>query len=144
MQVQAIQQAVLSWSVRWKEAGYTPEQLKFLIREYAEDLKDEYVSTKEFNYAVRSVRKSCTYFPKMTDILKAVNTYREQPRQISNDQLQIGEHSSLHDMTQEEIEKNRRRIAIAMKVVAKQITPEEGERMQRELNSEGNFSGKMV
>jgi len=50
--------------------------LDFLAKEYFEDMESENVTAEEFDSACRVVRKKCTFFPKVAEILAAVKISR--------------------------------------------------------------------
>lgn len=69
---------------------------------------DEHVSPVQFEAAIKTVRRRCKYFPKMSDILEAVREYRANPP--ASDSLQIEDSSSYHDPTPEERKQFKDRI----------------------------------
>ena len=105
-----VKKAVYSWSIKNREAGYTNDQLAFLSREYFEDLQSEGVTSRQFEAAEKDVRKRCRFFPKMADFLEAVQRVREKPPAIEYDQEQLPDTTSNHDLTHEEIARNKERI----------------------------------
>lgn len=139
---QEVQEVMAGWSIRYREAGYTPDQLEFLTDDYLEDLADEQVTSNQFQEAVKLVRKRCRFFPKVADILEAREKVCRNPSRYTNN-LQIADTSSEHDLTPEEIDKNLERLKILGQVVTGEITPEEGEQMQEELNQKNTFSGRL-
>ncbi|RLB91966.1 MAG: hypothetical protein DRH10_00620 [Deltaproteobacteria bacterium] len=110
--------------MRFREANYKPEQLRFLSREYHEDLVDEQVTPEQFHAAVKIVRKRCRFFPKMVEILEAVREHRSKPPAPSN-RLQIAEHTHLGDKTPEDIAKAKKRLRAISSMIAGKITLEE-------------------
>lgn len=127
-----VKKAVYSWSIRFREAVLDNERLLFLSEEYLEDLKDENVSPREFEYATRSVRKKCKFFPQMADILVAIVEYRKNPPPSKI--LQIEENVGLQaPPTPEQLEKNIRRINILTRISSGEITYEQGAKEMEEI-----------
>lgn len=124
--------AMISWSIRFKEAGYTPEQLKLLAVEYHQDLVEEQVTPAQFDEAAKIVRRRCKWFPKFAEIMEAVNEYRSKPRPTS-DIAMIADHTSEHDLTPEEIARNKERIELITDMLAGKISAEEAEGRIRAL-----------
>lgn len=121
-----VKMAVYSWSIRFREAGYANEQLARISQEFFEDLVSEGVTKRQFQAAVMAVRKRCRFFPKMCDILEAVCRYRERPpEQKPTAAPQIEDVTSCHDLTPEEIEKNKARVKAITDMLAGRITMEE-------------------
>ena len=118
-----VKRAVYSWSIRFREAGYANEQLARISHEYHEDLVSEHVTTDEFEDAARAVRKRCRFFPKMVDLLAAVeDRRRQQPAApTASSAIQIEAVTSHHDLTEEEIRRNKRRIQAITDMLAGKI-----------------------
>jgi hypothetical protein len=57
-------------AIRFPSAGYTPDQLRLLSREYHEDLVDE-MCKEDFDAAIRIVRKRAKFFPTVAEIIEA-------------------------------------------------------------------------
>ena len=115
----AVKRAVYSWSLRFRETIYDNEQLALLSREYHEDLTEEQVTEKQFAWAAKRTGRSCHFFPKMVDVLEAVQEYRRNPPQ---DNLEIPETTSFHDPTPAELEMNKKRLAICQDAVCGKIS----------------------
>ncbi len=118
-----MKRAVYSWSIRFREAGYANEQLARISHEYHEDLVSEHVTTDEFEDAARAVRKRCRFFPKMVDLLAAVeDRRRQQPAApTASSAIQIEAVTSHHDLTEEEVERNQTRIRAITDMLAGRI-----------------------
>lgn len=132
-----VKKAVYSWSVRFRETVRDNAQLLMLSEEYAEDLNDEDVSIKEFEFACRSVRKRCSFFPKMCDILKYVDEYRSNPPQSTAPQIAEynGENAPL---TKEQAEMNKARIKILAMISLGKISYANGaKKMEQILKTRG-------
>ena len=121
--VNDVKRVVYSWSIRFREAGYANEQLARISHEYHEDLVSEHVTTDEFEDAARAVRKRCRFFPKMVDLLAAVeDRRRQQPAApTASSAIQIEAVTSHHDLTEEEIRRNKRRIQAITDMLAGKI-----------------------
>lgn len=61
---------LIALSIRFPFAGYTPDQLRLLSREYHEDLVDE-MCREDFDAAIRIVRKRAKFFPTVAEIIEA-------------------------------------------------------------------------
>lgn len=57
-------------AIRFPFAGYTPDQIRLLSREYHEDLVGE-MCQEDFNSAIRIVRKRAKFFPSVAEIIEA-------------------------------------------------------------------------
>jgi hypothetical protein len=123
-----VKKAVYSWSIRFREAGYANEQLARLSQEYFEDLQSEGVTERQFEAAANSARKRCRFFPKMCDILQAVQEYRERPPQPKGGIEQIESTSSRHDLTPEEVERNKARLKTITDMLAGKLSADEAVR----------------
>lgn len=117
-----VKRAVYSWSIRFRSAGYGPEQLAWLSDEYFDDLQSEYVTKAQFDAAARMVRKRCRFFPTMADVLEAVQEIRRNPQlmaPVSSDVAQIEEHTAKRDnLTPEEIARNQERLNYIKEMLA--------------------------
>ena len=71
------------------------------------------------------MRKRCRFFPLMADILDAVQQYREAPPQPKINANQIEDVTSNHDLTPEEIERNKQRVAEILSMLAGQKSIDE-------------------
>ncbi len=121
-----VKRAVYSWSIRHPEAGYTNEQLARIAHEYHEDLVSEGVTAREFEAVAREARKRCRFFPKMVDLLDAAQQHRKRPpEQPASGAIQIEDVTSHHDLTPEEIERNKARVRAISDMLAGRITMDE-------------------
>jgi hypothetical protein len=96
-----------------------------ISQEYFEDLQSESVTLKQFEAAALIVRKRCRFFPLMVDILEAVQQHRERPPQPQINDMQIEDVTSQHDLTPEEIERNKERIGEILQMLAGQKSIDE-------------------
>lgn len=128
LDLMTVKRAVYSWSIRFKSAGHTLDQLSRLSTEYLEDLQSEGVTLRQFEAAALSVRKRCRFFPSMADILEAVKEYRANPPVATSGALQIAEVTSNHDLTPEELERNEERVRLITEALAGRLSFEEAER----------------
>lgn len=71
-------ETICSWNLRFPECVRDVNILNFLANEYFEDLESEDVTPEEFDHACRVVRKKCTFFPKVADILSVVHVARSK------------------------------------------------------------------
>ena len=124
LNLMVVKKAVYSWSLRFPSQK-SNEHLARLSKEYFEDLKSEGVTLKQFEAAALIVRKRCRFFPLMADILDAVQQYREAPPQQKINANQIEDVTSNHDLTPEEIERNKERIEDILQMLAGKKSIEE-------------------
>jgi len=140
--IQEVKKAVYSWSIRFRETVYDNQQLSFLSDDYYEDLLDLGVTSKQFAYAAKLVRQRAKFFPKMSDIMDAVNEYRSNPP--VSDSTQIAETSSYKDPTPEEKEFTRKMGSLTAKVISKEMTADEAAaEMELLIEEKKKFSGRL-
>ena len=142
---QEVQETMAGWSIRYREAGYSPGQLEFLSEEYYDDLIDESISSASFKVISRIVRKRCKFFPKVADILEAKEQYCRHPeRYVTNNNLQIADTSSELDQTPEEISLSLKLRDLAVRAVTGKMSTNESLQLQKELLEEKKkFSGRL-
>ena len=117
LDLMVVKKAVYSWSLRFPSQK-SNEHLARISHEYFEDLQSEGVTLKQFEAAALIVRKRCRFFPLMADILEAVQQYRERPPQPQINAMQIEDVTSNHDLTPEEIKRNKERIDEILQMLA--------------------------
>lgn len=121
--VNQVYKGLMTLIPHYPEAGHNGKTLAAISKDYAEDLNDEQVTSRQFHEAIKIVRKTSKWFPKLADILDAVRQHREKPRQQAGNHVQIEEYSSRHDLTPEEQAINRRRgFLIRARLVDRVIT----------------------
>ncbi len=132
IEMDQVKKAVYSWSIRFRESNMSNDKLLFLSEEYYEDLVDECVSFKEFEYAKKKVRRKCSFFPKMSEILKEVEDYRRDPP--ASNSLQLEENAG-HNAppTAEQVKANSERLKILAKIACGDISHEDGATMMEAL-----------
>ena len=126
--LQQVMKAVASWTIRFPETKYSPQQLKLIAQEYHEDLIDEHVTVDEFAEAAREVRKRARWFPKMVDILGAVNERRQRHEPARCDKAMIADNTLRHDLAPEEVDANRRRVKAITDMLAGKLSMEDAEK----------------
>lgn len=104
------------WSLEHREAQHSQDSLDVLAAKYAHDLIEERVSLRELTAACSKASRRWQFFPKMADIMKAVDEHRLNPPCHRYDQAQLGDTTSYHDLTPEEVARNLERIE-AIKLV---------------------------
>ena len=96
--------------------------------EYTEDFEDEGVTAAEFDFAYRRVRKEANgYIPNSGRFLEVIREERARPRDVS--QLTDGSEAP---MSQEEIDRNVRRLKILADQIAGKLSASKAERMMGE------------
>ncbi len=109
----------------YPESGHNGTTLGLVANDYYDDLVSEDVSRNEFKYSIIEVRKKCKFFPKMADILEAVNEYRKNPPPSNT--LKIAEDCGEEaPLTPEQEERNNKRIVILSQISSGEISYEEG------------------
>ena len=88
-------------------------------------LVEEGVTQKQFSSGVRHAVKTCRFFPKLADVLEGVATYRERPPQPQVNAMQIEDVTSRHDLTPEEIERNKERLKTISDMLAGKLSTDE-------------------
>lgn len=96
-----------------------------LADDWFEILASESVTSFQFSAAVKAVKRKCGFFPKVSDVFKAVQEYRENPPAIEYRQAQLADTTSQHDLTPEEVEKNLARLKHINRMLSKEISMEE-------------------
>lgn len=82
------------------------------------------MTSKQFSAGTRECVKTCSFFPKVSDVLKAVQSYRENPPQVEYGHLQLSDSTSHHDLTPEEIERNLARFDAIKRMLAGELSME--------------------
>ena len=84
------------------------------------------MTAREFDAASLIVRKRCRFFPLMADILDAVQEVRRSPTtSITPTTPMIEDVTSNHDLTPEELERNKARVRAIRDMLAGKITMED-------------------
>ena len=65
-------------SLRYPEAGYSPEQLAAIADEYHEDLISEGINEELFVHAYKVCRRTNKFFPKVSEIIEIANEEKAQ------------------------------------------------------------------
>lgn len=100
-----------------------------LALEFAEDFEDEGVTVAEFDFAYRKVRKEANgYIPNSGRFLELIRTERARPRDV----LQLTAQGEA-PMSQEEIDRNVRRLKTLADQIAGKITADEADRLIAEV-----------
>lgn len=120
-----IGEQVYLWSLRFRETFLTPEEIEILSSEYLEDLESENVSVKQFRWAAKHASKRCRFFPKMADILDAVDMYRANPPK--SDCAAIS-YTPIANATPEQEETGKRAAEIAAYAIKNKIPFEEAQK----------------
>lgn len=113
------------WSLQFRETFLTPEEIEILSVEYLDDLESENVSVKQFAWAAKHVSKWCKFFPKMADILEAVEMYRKNPPESDR---KVIAYTPVTGLTQEQEEKNKDAAKVAIYAIKNKITFEEAQK----------------
>lgn len=107
----------------YPESGHNATSIGKLAFDWHDLLTEDGVTQKQFSSGVRHAVKTCRFFPKLADVLAGVNQYRETPpEQRASGAPQIEDVTSCHDLTPEEIEKNRARVKAITDMLAGKIS----------------------
>jgi hypothetical protein len=107
----------------YPESGHNSNTLGRLAFDWFDLLSEEEVTQRQFSAGVRHSVKTCRFFPKVADILEGVAKYRANPPTLqATDSLQIADTSSRHDLTPEEIARNKERVAHITAMLSRKIT----------------------
>jgi hypothetical protein len=96
--------------IHFPESGHNGKTLQLLADDWYELLADEGVTSGQFEVGIKYAKKNCSFFPKVADIMKGVMSFRENPPAPRYDQNQIADTTSMHDLTPEEISRNKERM----------------------------------
>ena len=126
--LEAVRDAVTMLNIR-SGKGLSSDNVSLLALEYTEDFEDEDVTAAEFDFAYRRVRKEANgYIPNSGRFLDVIRAERARPRDVSQLTAQ-GE----APMSQEEINRNVRRLKILANQIAGKITADEADRLIAEV-----------
>jgi hypothetical protein len=103
-------------------------------------LSEEGVTQKQFSSGIRHAVKTCKFFPKLADVLEGVEKYREAPPRPQVNEMQIEDTTSRHDLTPEEVSRNKERVGMIVGALAGRITWEEAEKGVAALQHIGEFT----
>jgi len=98
------------WSLEHREAQHSQDSLDVLAAKYTHDLIEERVCLAELSSACAKASRRWSFFPKMADMLKAVDEHRQRPPERRYNQEQLDDTTSNHDLTPEEIDRNKERM----------------------------------
>lgn len=129
-------QALVRLLNHYPECGHNQKTLVKLAEDYWEDFQAEGIATVEqLKPSISLVRRKAKFFPKSSEIIAAYNELKAKGR-VKDPRRMIEQTTSMHDPTPDEVERNKKFISICMDVVARRITPDEGEEMQKKLIEE--------
>lgn len=84
------------------------------------------MTRKQFSAGMRHAVKTCRFFPKLVDVLDGVRSYRESPTTVhANTAPQISDSTSHHDLTPEEVARNKERIGEILKMLSREKSMDE-------------------
>ena len=125
LQTTDVQLALAKLLNHYPESGHNTTSLGKLAFDWHDLLTEEGVTQKQFSAGVRHAVKTCRFFPKLADVLAGVTKYRETPPQPQTNAMQIEDVTSNHDLTPEEVERNKARIAEILAMLAGQKSIDE-------------------
>jgi hypothetical protein len=121
-------------SLRYPEAGYSPEQLLVLSQGFFEDLSDECIDFESFSRYVRECRKTSKFFPKMKQIIEIRDKEYEFlaiRRREEKNRIAIAQYSE--DPSEEEVERNLKYLEVIKKMLSGDISMEQAQARQELL-----------
>jgi len=125
LQMQDVQAALAKLLNHFPESGHNAMSVSELALDWLDLLSEEGVTQNQFSAGVRHAVKTCSFFPKVADVLKGVTIYRETPPAPKNGQAQLESTTSNHAMTPEEIERNKARIQDILSMLRKEKSIDE-------------------
>lgn len=125
LQITDVQLALAKLLNHYPESGHNTTSLGKLAFDWHDLLTEEGVTQKQFSSGVRHAVKTCKFFPKLADVLAGVQQHRERPPQPQINDMQIEDVTSQHDLTPEEIERNKERISDILQMLAGKKSIEE-------------------
>jgi hypothetical protein len=121
-----VERALLKLINHYPESGHNGKTVSRLAVDWFDLLTEEGVTSKQFSAGVRHSVKTCSFFPKLVDVLKGVSLYREKPPvQKAGQHMQIEDVTSMHDMTPEEVERNKARLKTITEMLAGKLSTDE-------------------
>ncbi len=125
----------------YPESGHNGATIKRLADDYFEDMIDEGVTLRQFERGISAARKTCRFFPKVFELLVLIREDRGRiDQRPTQNRIALPDQTTEHDLTPEEIEKNKKRIKVITDMLAKKLTIEEAEEM---VKSPEVFSGRL-
>lgn len=128
LKLEEVQRALLKLINHYPESGHNGKTVSRLAVDWLDLLTEEDVTSKQFSAGVRHSVKTCSFFPKLADVLKGVALYRERPPQPNYDLAHIESTTSRHDLTPEEVERNRARLKTITDMLAGKLSADEAVR----------------
>jgi len=74
-----VQESLMRLVSHYPEAGHTGATLRVIASDYFEDLTEDRTSQEEFLQVVKLARRRCSFFPKVSDIIKLRDEIRANP-----------------------------------------------------------------
>lgn len=141
LQIADVQCALVRLLNHYPESGHNSQTLANLAVDWVDLLDEEGVTQKQFAFGVRHAVKTCSFFPKVADVLKGVREYRERPpATIEPTSTMLTDETSRHNLTPEEVERNRSRVQLIVKALSGQMSFDEAERDVAAMSHIGEFS----
>ena len=125
LQTTDVQLALAKLLNHYPESGHNMTSIGKLAFDWHDLLTEEGVTQKQFSAGIRHAVKNCRFFPKLADVLEGVAKYREAPPQPKINANQIEDVTSNHDLTPEEIERNKQRVAEILSMLKGQKSVDE-------------------
>lgn len=118
LQLKDVQASLAKLLNHYPESAHNLKTISRLSADWFDLLKEEGVTKRQFSAGMRHAVKTCRFFPKLVDVLDGVKGYRENPKPAqATGAVQISDTSSQHDLTPEEIARNKERIAEILKML---------------------------
>lgn len=115
----------------YPEAGHNGKSISILADDWFDLLSEEDVSSTEFAAALRQAKKRCRFFPKLADLMENIREIRANPPVIDQDRQLTAQGEA--PMSQEQIDRNVRRLKILADQIAGKITADEADRLIAEV-----------
>lgn len=131
-----VSDALKGWRIMYPEAGYDSNALAYLTAEYHESLQSKGITESSLTIICKVAKERCHFFPKIKDLLDIYEEYSANPERYCTESIPQIAPEYWSDKTDEEVAMNKKRMAILLKVATRQITTEEGLRLQAKLTGE--------
>jgi hypothetical protein len=125
--------------IHFPESGHNGKTLQLLAGDWFELLSSEGVTSGQFTAGIKYSKKTCSFFPKVADVMKGVMSFRESPPAIKHDQQQLTDTTSNHDLAPEEISRNKERIGEILKMLRKETSVDKAVEAVKSKNHIGEF-----
>lgn len=139
--IRAFEMELATWKMidGWFASRTTASQIKIMAATYADELFDV-MSHNLMKQSFSIARRENKTVPSIAGFIEADLKAKANP--AKEKQLAISE-TTCHELTDEEVEINKKRVSILLKVAVGEISKERGEELQKELLKEKRLLSRM-